>query len=76
MHNVAPAYVAEWADVRPQKTPCPNTIWSHLGWKVQMLAIFRLLQTWFPNLISSFSGIDFKMKTLLIDGIKVRVQIW
>lgn len=32
--------------------------------------------TWFSNLISSFSGIDFKMKTLLIDGIKVRVQIW
>lgn len=31
---------------------------------------------WFPNLISSFTGIDFKMKTLLIDGIKVRVQIW
>lgn len=32
--------------------------------------------TCFPNLISSFTGIDFKMKTLLIDGIKVRVQIW
>lgn len=23
-----------------------------------------------------FTGVDFKMKTLLIDGIKVRIQIW
>lgn len=26
--------------------------------------------------LSLFTGVDFKMKTLLIDGIKVRIQIW
>lgn len=53
---------------------------SYLGWKVQMLLIFRLLRgTWFSQPYLSlffFPGVDFKMKTLLIDGIKVRIQIW
>lgn len=45
-----------------------------------MLLIFRLLggNVVFSTLCLSlfFPGVDFKMKTLRIDGIKVRIQIW
>lgn len=33
--------------------------------------IFEIILKRFP-----FPGVDFKMKTLEIDGIKVRIQIW
>jgi len=35
------------------------------------LKIFEIIMKCFP-----FPGVDFKMKTLEIDGIKVRIQIW
>lgn len=37
---------------------------------------FKIFGSHYEMFSSSTSGVDFKMKTLEIDGIKVRIQIW